>query len=269
MLRVEDLDPPRVIAGAEASIRQDLEWLGMDWDEGPEFGGPHGPYHQSQRTEHYRRALQRLRQDGHLFDCSCSRREVAAASNAPHGELGPRYPGTCRSGVQRPGQPISIRFRMSPPAPVFEDGLHGTITADVCDDFIVRRSDGLFAYQLAVVADDAEMGITEVVRGDDLLSSTPRQLALFDALGAAPPRFFHIPLVLGPDGKRLAKRHGAIAIGAYRERGVAPEQIVGALAATLGIIPPGEGATPRELLTAFDASTLEIHPVRVSPDWIP
>jgi len=267
VMRVEDLDPPRVVTGAEGRILADLRWLGLTWDEGPDVGGAHGPYRQSERSDRYLEALANLQQAGWLFSCSCSRREVAAASNAPHGDLGPRYPGTCRARIQHPERPTSQRFRMDPPLPTFVDGLHGPIAAGACDDFVVQRSDGLFAYQLAVVVDDVEMGITEVVRGDDLLSSTPRQLALYAALGAPPPRFVHVPLVLGPDGSRLAKRHGAIAVRTYREQGIAPERLVGALAATLGLVTPGTHATPQDLVDAFDPGALPRQPTTFDPAW--
>ena len=256
VLRVEDLDPPRVVAGAAERIAEDLRWLGLDWDEGPDTGGAFGPYQQSARGEPYDAALARLERDGLLFACTCSRREVAAASSAPHGDLGPTYPGTCREGPAHPERPYSLRFRMRPPAPAFADGLHGVVELEVSDDFIVRRSDGLYAYQLAVVVDDIAMGITEVVRGDDLLAATPRQLALYAALGAPAPRFVHVPLVLGGDGQRLAKRHGAIAIRDYRERGIAPQRVVGRLAESAGLVPSGTEATPAELLPGFDPRKL-------------
>jgi glutamyl-tRNA synthetase len=229
----------------------DLRWLGIDWDEGPDAGGDRGPYVQSQRSARYDAALEQLARAGRVFRCSCTRAELAAASSAPHGDLGPRYPGTCRSGARDPTRPCSLRFHM-PEAESFVDALYGVQPSASGDDFIVHRSDGLYAYQLAVVVDDIAMGVTEVVRGADLLSSTPRQIALYRALGAQPPAFFHVPLVLGPDGARLAKRHGAIAIADYRAAGVASERVVGALGASLGLARPDESLTPRELLARFD-----------------
>jgi len=254
-MRVEDLDPPRVRPGAAEAIAEDLRWLGLDWDEGPAVGGAHAPYTQSERGDHYARVLSQLRDAGLLFECSCSRREVAEASSAPHGDLGPRYPGTCRDGATQPARPTCLRFRM-PAGGGFTDGVHGEVAASPADDFIVRRADGLFAYQLAVVVDDIAMGITEVVRGDDLLSSTPRQLALYEALGAPPPAFAHVPLVLGEDGKRLAKRHGAIAIADNRDAGCSPERMVGMLASSLGLVAEGVEVTAADLVATFDLGRL-------------
>lgn len=252
VMRIEDLDGPRVVPGAAQAMLHDLGWLGLDWDEGPERGGPHAPYVQSQRGALYDAALERLVAEGRCFECSCSRRELQAASSAPHGEaeLGPRYPGTCRGGPTNPERPRALRFRMESGEP-FDDALCGPQPASAGDDFVVRRADGLYAYQLAVVVDDLAMEITEVVRGDDLLGSTPRQIALYRALGAGPPRFAHVPLVLGPDGQRLAKRHGAVALADYRAAGWAPERVVGALAASFGWLEAGQELSAAECLQRF------------------
>jgi glutamyl-tRNA synthetase len=149
VLRIEDLDPPRVVPGAAEGIAEDLRWLGLDWDEGPDVGGPFAPYCQSQGAERYGDALARLERAGLLFRCSCTRAELTAASSAPHGDLGPRYPGTCRAGPARPERPSSLRFRMDA-GPAFVDRRYGSQAASEGDDFIVQRSDGLYAYQLAV-----------------------------------------------------------------------------------------------------------------------
>jgi glutamyl-tRNA synthetase len=254
VLRIEDLDGPRVVPGAAEAIAADLRWLGLDWDEGPDQGGEFGPYRQSDRSEHYERALAVLERAGLLFRCSCSRAEINASS-APHGDLGPRYPGTCREGPRQPERACSLRFRM-PAGEAFVDRLYADQASSVADDFVVRRSDGLYAYQLAVVADDIAMQVTEVVRGADLLESTPRQIALHRALGANPPRFFHVPLVIGSDGNRLAKRHGSPALADYRKQGVAPERLVGALAASVGLAKPGEELRPSDLIPRFEARRL-------------
>jgi glutamyl-tRNA synthetase len=266
VLRVEDVDRPRVVDGAAEAIMDDLRWLGIDWDEGPDVGGAFGPYVQSARSPHYDRALERLTEGGLAFACSCTRAELMAASSAPHGELGPRYPGTCRQGPKRPRRACSLRFRMDA-GEAFVDGLYGAQPAAPGDDFIVHRSDGLYAYQLAVVVDDIAMQISEVVRGADLLSSTPRQLALYRALGASAPAFLHVPLVLGTDGARLAKRHGAVAVADYRARGRAPERVVAALAWTLGLAREGERLLrPPDLLSRFALSALPREPSVLDPN---
>jgi glutamyl-tRNA synthetase len=260
ILRIEDLDLPRVVAGASDALIDDLRWLGLDWDEGPDVGGAFGPYYQSQRSAHYDAARARLERAGQLFRCTCTRSEVQAASSAPHGDLGARYPGTCRAAPQRPERPASLRFRM-PEGEPFVDRLQGFQPASAGDDFVVQRSDGPYAYQLAVVVDDIAMGISEVVRGADLLSSTPRQIALYRALSAEPPSFVHVPLVLGPDGQRLAKRSRSIAIADYRAANVAPERVIGTLAASLNLGRDGELVRPDELVPRFELSRLPLAPL--------
>jgi len=239
-----------------------LRWLGIDWDEGPDVGGPYAPYVQSERFPLYEAAAEKLLREGKAFECWCSRAEVAAAS-APHaGEEGPRYPGTCRepdaeraAARKAQGRIPSIRFRV-PDRPVcFDDGIHGPQRFDIhalTGDFVIRRADGVAAYQLAVVVDDAAMHVTEVVRGDDLLSSTPRQILLFEALGLPVPKFLHLPLVVGPDGARLAKRHGAASLSELMERGEDPEAVTGLLAHISGLARPGERLHPRELVSRWD-----------------
>lgn len=260
VLRMEDLDAPRVVPGAAEAMLDDLRWLGLDWDEGPDVGGPFGPYVQSERLDRYRDAVERLTERGHTYPCTCSRKEIAAIASAPHGEEGPRYPGTCRSGPAHPDREPAIRFRMPDPAPSFDDVVHGRVTPKAADDFVILRKDGVFAYQLACVVDDAQMGITEVLRGDDLLPSTPRQIALYRALGLPEPRFFHVPLVVGPDGERLAKRHGAITLAELRERGFSSRSIVGRLAHGAGLLEEPREVEPRELIERFDVARLRREP---------
>ncbi|MBX7192090.1 MAG: tRNA glutamyl-Q(34) synthetase GluQRS [Sandaracinaceae bacterium] len=262
VLRVEDLDTPRVRPGALEAMLDDLRWIGLDWDEGPDVGGPFGPYLQSQRRERYDAAIERLRASGRVFACTCSRKEIESVASAPHGEE-PIYPGTCRSGPSHPERPAAVRFRFeAKDARAFDDGVHGAIGAGLgAGDFVVRRADGVHSYQLAVVVDDLAMEITDVVRGDDLLSSTPRQLALIEALGGRAPRYAHVPLVLGPDGQRLAKRHGAVTVREQREQGVLPETLVGRLARTLGLLDRDEALAARELVSRFSLAKIAKGPV--------
>jgi glutamyl-tRNA synthetase len=273
VMRIEDLDPPRVVPGSAEEIMADLAWLGLDWDEGPDVGGPCAPYVQSQRFATYAAAIELLEGKGLIFRCSCTRKELHAIASAPHGDsdLGPRYPGTCLHGPTHPERPSSRRFRMAR-GEAFVDELYGPRPESEPDDFVVQRSDGHYAYQLAVVVDDIAMGITEVVRGDDLLSSTPRQIALYRALQSAdavghiettePPAFLHVPLGLGADGERLSKRNGATAIAELRDQGMKPEQIVGVLGASLGLVAHGTTLSARELLPFFSLDRLSRAPFR-------
>jgi glutamyl-tRNA synthetase len=276
IMRIEDLDRARIPAGAEERVLEDLAWLGLDWDEGPDRGGPFTPYRQSERTAHYDAAIDRLLADGRAFPCACSRADVARAAQAPHDadEDGPRYPGTCRdlqpqevrARARAQGRAPAIRFAGNGERLDFNDEIHGFVTADAAglDDFVLRRADGTAAYQLAVVVDDAAMAITHVVRGDDLLRSTPRQLALYRALGLPAPSFAHVPLVLTPTGERLAKRTRPEAIADLRARGVAPAVLVGALAASAGLTAPGEQRTPAALVAGFSRASVDRRPAIVS-----
>jgi glutamyl-tRNA synthetase len=270
VLRVEDLDVGRVRPGLMETQLADLRWLGLDWDEGPDVGGPFGPYLQSQRTERYEAALTRLEDQRLLFGCRCSRRDIAAASSAPHGpaEEGPRYPGLCRrASPDRTQGSTALRFRVEPGLVEFEDLLHGRVTAEPqreTGDFVVRRKDGVAAYQLAVVVDDAAMEITHVLRGADLLSSTARQILLYRALRLPEPAWLHVPLMLGPDGHRLAKRHGAVTLEEARQAGLTPEVVVGWLAWTCGLAAEGEECAPADLLDRFSLSRIPREPTIVS-----
>jgi glutamyl-tRNA synthetase len=274
VMRVEDLDGPRVKPGLEARLLAELRWLGIDWDEGPDVGGPRGPYRQSERATRYADTLARLRDAGRVYPCFCSRAEIAAASQAPHGasDEGPRYPGTCRrlsaAEVARraAGRPPAWRFAVDPGPIGFDDGVHGAQEFDVAatvGDFVVARADGVPSYQLAVVVDDAAMEVTDVVRGDDLLPSTARQLLLYRALGLPIPRFAHLPLVVGADGERLAKRHGARSLGELREAGAEPEAVTGLLAEISGLAPAGVRVAPRELVAGFDLRRIARAPARL------
>ncbi|HET9552506.1 MAG TPA: tRNA glutamyl-Q(34) synthetase GluQRS [Anaeromyxobacteraceae bacterium] len=275
LMRVEDLDGPRVRPGVEARILGELRWLGLDWDEGPDVGGPAGPYRQSELGGRYQAALGRLREAGLAYPCSCSRAEIAAAATAPHGpsDEGPRYPGTCRAlapeevARRAEGRRPAWRLRVEPGEVAFDDAVHGRCAFDVAaatGDFVVSRADGLAAYQLAVAVDDAAMGVTDVVRGDDLLPSTARQLLVYRALGLAAPRFAHVPLVVGEDGTRLAKRHGALSLGELRERGADPRAVVGLLGALCGLCQRGARVSPPELVAGFRLDRLPREPARLA-----
>lgn len=236
VLRNEDLDRARCRAHFAAAMLEDLRWLGLHWSEGPDVGGAFGPYTQSARLPLYIEAFERLRADGWLYPCYCSRQQIAqAAASAPHmGEEEPVYPGTCRPPADAPPSEapragINWRFRLPENENVgFVDGNAGEQRA-VCGadfgDFVAWRKDDFPAYQLAVVVDDAAMGITEVVRGADLITSTFRQLLLYRALGLRPPRFFHCALLLDATGARLAKRHDALSLRALCAQGVTPEEV--------------------------------------------
>jgi glutamyl-tRNA synthetase len=244
LMRIEDLDRPRTVPGAADALCRDHEWLGLDWDEGPVF--------QSSRDEAYERALDRLEAAGLVYPCTCSRAEIALIASAPHGDQGPRYPGTCRNGVTDPAKAPALRFLFDDPSPGFDDALCGSYPEGAAaGDFVLRRADGIWAYQLAVVVDDADAGITEVIRGADLLSSTPRQIALYRALGQAVPRFAHVGLVVDGDGARLSTRHGATPIESLREAGRSAEQVIGELACSLGLTATAAPIRAEELVSSF------------------
>lgn len=238
LLRMEDLDAPRVVPGAAEGILRSLEALGFDWDGEVLW--------QSRRAEFYEAALEQLRRRGLVFACGCSRKEVLAS--APHaGEEGPIYPGTCRSGLGPGRKPRALRLRVPERQVVFSDGLFGQQEqhlASAVGDFVLRRADGLFAYQLAVVVDDAASGVTQVVRGADLLSSTPRQIYLQACLDYPHPQYVHLPLVLAAGGDKISKRHGTLELNLAATGGLLLWQALGflgqAVPAELRAAPPAE-----------------------------
>ena len=243
LVRLEDLDAVRTVPGSAGEILSALALYGLT---------PDGPVAvQSRRTAFYEAALEALRGKGLVYPCACTRSELARIASAPVpepvGDSGAAYPGTCREGLPPGRAARSLRFRVEPGDVFFEDAVFGRQSQDVArevGDFVVRRADGPFAYQLAVVVDDADQGVTQVVRGADLLSSTPRQIALARALGLPEPSYAHLPLVVGPDGAKLGKRDGALPLATLDERRVR-ETLAGALA-VLGQDPAG--ASPREML---------------------
>ena len=234
-LRNEDLDQARCKPEFVQAMIEDLGWFGFRWQEGPDCGGPCGPYNQSERRDFYRAAVERLQTAGHVYPCTCSRKDILNALAAPHeGDEERIYPGTCRgrnSSSINPQSSTRLNWRFRVPdgeAILFDDAAQGPqrfVAGRDFGDFVVWRHDDIPAYQLAVVVDDAAMGITEVVRGADLLVSTARQLLLYRALGLQPPAFHHCPLVTDECGVRLAKRHDALSLRPLRLRGARPEQL--------------------------------------------
>ncbi len=273
LLRVEDLDATRARPGAGEAAMVDLRWLGLDWDEGPDIGGPHGPYVQSGRMERYAESLERLKGADLVYPCTCTRADIERAASAPHPEdEGPVYPGTCsgRRALDAEGlvdRPFAWRFRVPPGRVAWRDQFLGEQSVDprrLGGDFVVARSSLGPSYQLAVVHDDATMGVSEVIRGDDLVPSTPRQILLYRALGGEPPRFGHTPRAVGPDGRRLAKRDGAIKLASLRDEGVDPRSLVGWLARSCF---PGLGdelARPVDLIERFDLAVVPREPWTVT-----
>lgn len=254
-LRIEDLDPQRSRREHERGQVADIAALGIDWD---------GPIlRQSERAEAYRSALATLEAAGRVYPCWCTRAEVRAAASAPHGDRpGGAYPGTCRglTAAQRAqraasGRPPALRLDARGARIGFEDRLHGPV-AGVVDDLVLWRGDGTAAYNLAVVVDDAAQGIGEVVRGDDLLDSTPRQILIGRLLGLPQPAYAHVPLVLGPDGARLAKRHGAVTLADRAAAGETAADGVAWMAASLGLAEAGEPVTAAALVARFDPARL-------------
>lgn len=253
LLRVEDIDGPRVRKGALERCLEDLKWLGLDWDG--------DLWIQSERLEEYAAASDRLVAAGQAYPCVCSRREVEEAASAPHseGDEGAIYPGTCRGrwrdvseARQDTGKDPALRLKVEEEAIPFVDRFQGPLEGRLEGDFVIRKRDGGPAYQLAVVVDDAASGVTEVLRADDLVPSTPRQLLLYRLLGFEPPDFLHTPLLVGADGRRLAKRHGDTSLARYRSDGTPAERLVGYLAAVSGLVPEGTSCLPEELVADFD-----------------
>lgn len=260
VLRIEDVDSPRVKPWAVQQAIDDLRWIGVDWEEGPDVGGPAAPYVQTQRNSLYREAIERLIANNRVYPCACTRKDIESAGSAPHFDHEPAvYPGTC-AGWQ-PGDSVPAvgtycwRFRVGTQVIEFRDTVLGTqscIPAFALGDFPITQKNGDPSYQLAVVVDDAAMGITQVVRGDDLVASTFRQIELLRELDLAIPEYAHVPLVCGPDGRRLAKRHGDTRLATLREQGIASSRVVTWAARSAGLLANDEMAdTATDLIERF------------------
>jgi glutamyl-tRNA synthetase len=257
VLRIEDTDAERSSADMVTGILEGLRWLGLDWDEGPEVGGPHAPYFQSQRLDRYREAAAHLLESEHAYRCYCTPERLRAERERAEqrGEAW-QYDRLClaltddeRRAREASGTPYAVRFRVRHGHTAFDDAVHGRIgfaTANV-EDFVILRSDGLPTYHLSVVVDDVDMEITHVIRGDDHISNTPKHVLLFEALGSPVPRFAHVPLILGTDKKRLSKRHGATSVMEYARQGYVPDAMVNFLS-LLGWSPGDD----RELMSRRD-----------------
>lgn len=265
ILRIENLDLPRNLPGSAEQVIDDLKWLGLDWDQGAGVGGDHQLYDQSARYRYYQQTLDRLKAMGKAYPCACSRKDIRLAASAPH-QVMPIYPGSCRNLEETVvnarcaelGRAPSWRFRVDDVAIEFDDqlmGHHRQRLSQAVGDFVLCRADGVFAYQLAVVIDDALMGVTDVVRGADLLDSTPRQIALYQALGWPVPRFWHVPLLHDEVGERMSKRNGSASLEQLRTAGHRPEQVVGELLAGLGLIESGRVLSLQQALSELDLET--------------
>lgn len=283
VLRIEDIDPQRSRPEYTAALIEDLTWLGLDWDYGPDkpepAGGSMGPFEQSRRGQHYAAAIAQLEGAGLTYPCFCTRKELRSMAGAPHvDDAGAPYPGTCRSlnqahqqALLESGRRPCLRLRC-PGGPVdFTDAVFGPQSftlADCGGDFALRRSDGVVAYQLAVAVDDALMGINQVVRGRDILISTPRQIALLKLLGYGAPAYAHVPLLLDDEGERLAKRHQSLALRNLRQMGADPRRITGLLGALAGCNPGGNAASPEELIPFFSLSRLSGDDIRLGREML-
>lgn len=279
ILRMEDIDPERSSTVYADAIMADLEWMGLDWDEGGDRGGQYGPYVQSQRLERYAQRIDELARDGHTYPCYCTRKELRSMARAPHAtECGSPYPGWCRdlTPAQRAereaeGRRPALRLRL-PHVPLgFVDALHGEIaqTWEHCGgDFPLRRSDGVIAYQLAVAVDDMDQRIGLVVRGEDLLHCTPRQVALFRIFGVEPPVYAHVPLVFDHVGQRLAKRHHSLTLHSLREAGITPMALTGYLGFRAGLLPELAPCSVTELATRFSWARIPRVPLVLAPEVV-
>jgi glutamyl-tRNA synthetase len=258
VLRIEDTDVARSTEESVGAVLESLRWLGIDWDEGPEAGGDRGPYFQSERQDLYREHAERLIRTGHAYRCYCTKEDLEEARRqheASGSRQAFRYPGTCRDAADDPQRPHVVRFK-APTSGVtgWVDRVRGRIEVpnDAQQDFILLRGDGMPLYNLGCVVDDLTMGITLVARGDDHLVNTPPQVLLFEALGAQPPEFAHLPMILAPSGEKLSKRHAAVSVLEYRDMGYLPDAVLNYLARIGWSHGDQEIFTRDDLITKFD-----------------
>jgi glutamyl-tRNA synthetase len=277
ILRIEDLDRSRVRAGAAQTALDDLHWLGLDWNEGPDIGGPSAPYVQSERTRFYEEMLESLKRTESVYPCTCTRADVARAASAPHSdEEEPAYPGTCSrrcvaDAAALEDGPFAWRFRVPPGLVAWDDLCLGRVELDPArlgGDFIVARNHAGHSYQLAVVADDSAMGVNQVIRGDDLVSSTPRQILLYRQAGWSIPQFGHVSLAVEIDGRRLAKRDGSLKLATLREKGIDPRLLIGALVHSCGWTQEAIPMLPGGAIGMFDRMSHSPEPWVVRRDWL-
>ncbi len=275
--RLEDLDPPRVVPGMAEAAMEDLRWLGLDWDEGPDVGGPHAPYIQSLRSAAYEEAVDRLNAAGRLFPCRRSRKDLQTLASAPHGpEGGAPYPAAFRPerldpdwldrlrSLEKPD--AALRFLVHDRPVEWTDRVQGSQIDRVdqtVGDFVLKRRDGLWAYQLAVVVDDLLMEIDEVVRGADLLDSTARQIQLIESLGGKVPAYAHVPLVVNAQGEKLSKRDAGLTLRSLRESGMRPESLVGYFGWSLGLLDRPEPLAAEDLRSRFTWEKIGKEPWRL------
>ncbi len=277
IMRIEDLDRSRARAPAAQTAIDDLRWLGLDWDSGPDVGGPSGPYFQSERADVYERFLEGLKNSESVYPCTCTRADVARVASAPHLEdEGPTYPGTCShrsvaDALALGEGPYCWRFRVPPGLVEWDDLILGRVAlepAQLGGDFIVARQGAGYSYQLAVVADDAAMGVSQVIRGNDLVPSTPRQILLYRQAGWPEPQFGHVSLAVDGDGRRLAKRDNSLKLATLRAKHVDQRAFIGALVNSCGWTKGPTAMSPHDAIGLYDPRTLSVDSWVIEREWV-